>query len=89
MYASELPYLSVDDEKKTITTATNIDLSGRTAVIHNVGPDTLYFSGKGTATADSPELAKGEKTFPRTGKLYVFSAGTSVIKIEYIDQISS
>jgi hypothetical protein len=86
MYVFELPYISIGDEKVTVTTATEITLQGA-AIVHNVGPDTLYFSGKGPASADSPELSAGEKSFPRTGKLNLLSAGTSVLKIEYIDPL--
>lgn len=88
MYTFELPYMSISDEVKTVTTATSIDLAGRTAVLHNTGTGVLYFSGKGVATVDSPELAVGEKTFPRTGLLYLLSASTSVVKIEYVEAIS-
>jgi hypothetical protein len=86
MYTLESPYISIDDEIKSVTVKTSIDLKGRTAVLHNVGPDILYFSKKSTVSTDSPELAMGEKTFPRTGVLYLLSAGTSKLKIEYIEQ---
>lgn len=86
MHTTDTPYISISDEKKVITTADTIDFKGKTAVIHNTGPNILYFSGV-NATTDSPELAVGEKTFPRTGKLFLLSAGTSTIKIEYIDQL--
>lgn len=89
MYNFELPYISVGDKVQTVTTADVINLGGSTAVLHNVGPDVLYYSGTHAANTDSPELAVGEKTFPRTGKLNVLSAGTSKIKIEFVDAISS
>jgi hypothetical protein len=88
MHYFELPYISVDDSKIQVTTEVkDIDFKGQMAVIHNVGPDTCYYSGKGVVSSDSPELAPGEKTFPRTGKLKMVSAGTSTIKIEYVDII--
>ena len=88
MHITDTPYISVGFEKKTVTVLTSIDFKGRQAVIHNVGPNILYFcSGDLVATADSPELAVGEKTFARTGKLSLLSAGTSVLKIEYVEQV--
>jgi hypothetical protein len=88
MYVTDTPYISKGFEKKTVTTLDSIDFKGKTAVIHNIGPDKLYYcAGDLTATADAPELTAGEKTFPRTGKLSILSAGSSVLKIEYIDQV--
>ena len=86
MYVHELPYISTGDTILTVTTATTLDLKGRSCVIHNTGANILYFSHD-TVSVNSPELAVGEKTFPRTGKLNVLSAGTSILKIEYIDAI--
>lgn len=88
MYTNEAPYKSVGDTVKAVTTASTLDLGQGCAVIHNTGPDKLYYSGVGAATTNSPELAAGEKTFPRTGLLYVLSAGTSNLKIEFLDAVS-
>lgn len=88
MYITNAPYISVGQAKKTVTTIDSIDFNGKTAVLHNIGPNVLYFcSGNLIANSDSPELAVGEKTFPRTGSLSLLSAGTSVLKIEYVDQL--
>lgn len=83
-YYEECPYKSTGDMVVTVTAAAKLDLQGKAAVIHNVGPDVLYFSHN-VVTTDSPELAVGEKTFPRTGTLNVLSAGTSKLKIEFIE----
>jgi len=88
MNINESPYESVSDMTQTVTVAATLNLNCGCAVIHNVGPDKLYFSGAGPATVNSPELASGEKTFPRTGLLYVLSDGTSVLKVEFLDAIS-
>lgn len=86
MYTWELPYKSVSDKVVTITTATILDLGCGSAVLHNTGSGILYFSAN-AVSVNSPELAVGEKTFPRTGLLNVLSASTSTIKIEFIDAI--
>lgn len=87
MFNIELPYKTIGDAIVTVTTTPSvIDLGCRTCVLHNTGANILYFSAK-TVSVNSPELAVGEKTFPRTGLLNVVSAGTSTIKIEYIDAI--
>lgn len=88
MHITDTPYISVGFEKKTVTVLTSIDFKGKNAIIHNTGANILYFcSGDLVATADSPELAVGEKTSIRTGKLSLLSAGTSVLKIEYVEQV--
>lgn len=88
MYVTDTPYVSKGFEKKAVSTLTSIDFAGRQAVIHNTGPSVLYFcAGELTATTDAPELAVGEKTFTRTGSLSLLSAGTSNLKIEYVEQV--
>ena len=85
MVSTDLPYISIGDTTLTVTTTPQLfDSNGKMSVLHNKDA-ILYYSSKSTVSSTSPELAIGEKTFVRTGKLYLVSASTSTVKIEYLD----
>lgn len=86
MYVHDIPYLIIDQDKKSVTTDEgNVDLAGKTAYLHNAGTAKIYIDNKTGVTSDKWELSPGEKQGPLTGHMYYVGAANTTLKILYID----
>jgi hypothetical protein len=85
MYTAEIPQTITGTKKISVTTSQAVDLAGKSAILKNLGSDTVYIGYNNPATADDFPVAMGESLAPLTGKFYILSAGTSDVRLLYSD----
>lgn len=81
MIITERPNSILDTDKIAVTVSQAVTLTGKTAILKNLGPGTLYISNASPATADDFPLVSGDTFFPVTGVLYAVSESTSDLRV--------